>query len=63
MILKYSADEARSLKAYKELPQDAKINETDLGTGETEEYGFEFNGDSESDGEGPGVRDINVDDI
>lgn len=29
MILKYSADEARSLKAYGELPESAKINETD----------------------------------
>lgn len=29
VILKYSADEARSLKAYSELPDTAKINETD----------------------------------
>ena len=29
VILKYSADEARSLKAYGELPETAKINETD----------------------------------
>lgn len=29
VILKYSADEARSLKAYGELPESAKINETD----------------------------------
>ena len=29
VILKYSADEARSLKAYGELPENAKINETD----------------------------------
>lgn len=41
VILKYSADEARSLKAYGELPETAKINETDtyvltflLGLGE-----------------------------
>jgi translation initiation factor 1A len=33
VILKYSADEARSLKAYGELPESAKINETDT-------YGF-----------------------
>lgn len=29
VIMKYSADEARSLKAYGELPENAKINETD----------------------------------
>lgn len=29
VILKYNADEARSLKAYGELPETAKINETD----------------------------------
>ena len=29
VILKYNADEARSLKAYGELPESAKINETD----------------------------------
>ena len=29
VILKYNPDEARSLKAYGELPEHAKINETD----------------------------------
>lgn len=29
VILKYTADEARNLKAYGELPENAKINETD----------------------------------
>jgi translation initiation factor 1A len=29
VILKYSADEARNVKAYGELPETAKINETD----------------------------------
>src|ERR1700737_2845959 len=38
VILKYSADEARSLKAYGELPESAKINETDT-------YGQEGDGD------------------
>lgn len=28
VILKYNADEARNLKAYGELPDSAKINET-----------------------------------
>ena len=30
MILRYSPDEARSLKAYGELPESAKINETNF---------------------------------
>jgi len=29
VILKYNADEARNLKAYGELPENAKINESD----------------------------------
>jgi translation initiation factor 1A len=31
VIQKYSSDEARNLKAYGELPESAKINETDAG--------------------------------
>lgn len=59
VILKYSADEARSLKAYGELPETAKINETDTYGGEEEGgIGFDFGeDDSSSDGE------IDVDDI
>jgi len=38
VILKYLADEARSLKAYGELPKSANINETDT-------YGEEDVGD------------------
>merc|ERR1719289_475345 len=30
IILRYSPDEARSLKAYGELPESAKINETNF---------------------------------
>lgn len=46
VILKYSADEARSLKAYGELPESAKINETDTyGEGEEGGIGFEFDED------------------
>jgi len=37
VILKYNADEARSLKAYGELPESAKINETDTFGGEGED--------------------------
>lgn len=56
--MKYSADEARSLKDYKELPPEAKINETDtFGDGE-EGTGFEFgedaSDDSSDDGDGKG---------
>ncbi|CZT25322.1 probable eukaryotic translation initiation factor 1A [Ramularia collo-cygni] len=60
VILKYSADEARSLKAYGELPESAKINETDTYGGEEEGgIGFDFGEDDES---GSG-EDIDVDDI
>ena len=38
MIQKYTADEARNLKAYGELPETAKINETDtFGPGEDDD--------------------------
>ena len=61
MLLKYSADEARSLKSYGELPSDAKINETDTYGHEEGEggIGFEF-GDEEDDESG---GDIDVDEI
>ncbi|KAK9470832.1 nucleic acid-binding protein [Dipodascopsis tothii] len=43
VILKYNADEARSLKNYGELPESAKINETDTyGHEGDEECNFEF---------------------
>ncbi|KAG9919095.1 hypothetical protein KCU60_g8632, partial [Aureobasidium melanogenum] len=58
VILKYNADEARSLKAYGELPESAKINETDTYGGEEEGIGFDFGEDeSESGGE------VDIDDI
>uniref|UniRef100_A0A673CH54 Eukaryotic translation initiation factor 4C n=1 Tax=Sphaeramia orbicularis TaxID=375764 RepID=A0A673CH54_9TELE len=42
VILKYNADEARSLKAYGELPEHAKINETDtFGPGDDDEIQFD----------------------
>ena len=60
VLLKYSADEARSLKAYGELPAEAKINETDTYTHEGDEgIGFEFDEDRDDDGE----KDIDVDEI
>ncbi|QSL66584.1 hypothetical protein MERGE_000966 [Pneumocystis wakefieldiae] len=43
VILKYTADEARDLKNYGELPENTKINETDIFGGEgEEECNFEF---------------------
>lgn len=94
MILKYSADEARSLyappnhptprsplffsspwqlltlpcsKAYGELPDTAKINETDtFGPGEDGDCGFEFDEDrdsDEADGTAGGSKEISIDDI
>ena len=42
VILKYTADEARNLKTYGELPSDAKINETNIEEGDEEDIGFEF---------------------
>ena len=85
MILKYSADEARSLhvsspnnhsnprsnprnrKAYGELPDTAKINETDtFGPNEDGDCGFEFDEDRDSDSDAGGAgggKDIEIDDI
>jgi translation initiation factor 1A len=69
VILKYTADEARTLKSYGELPEHAKINETDsFGQGEDGEAYFEFgdaDSDSDSDEEG-GAKDkkeVDIDDI
>merc|ERR1719152_341086 len=43
IIVKYTADEARNLKTYGELPEGTKINETDLVEGELSDDGVEFN--------------------
>ena len=59
VIMKYTADEARSLKAYGELPENAKINETDTYGQEGLEDNVEFDEDRESEDE----RDIDVDDL
>lgn len=48
MIGKYTAEEARNLQAYGELPSTAKINQTaidmamDGGDGQEEDMGFDF---------------------
>jgi translation initiation factor 1A len=69
VILKYTADEARSLKAYGELPESAKINETDTYAADGDgDCGFEFDEDRDSDeesdeGGAAGGKDIEIDDI
>ncbi|KAI9760611.1 MAG: Eukaryotic translation initiation factor 1A, Y-chromosomal [Chaenotheca gracillima] len=61
VILKYSADEARSLKAYKELPENTKINETDTyGHEEGDDIHFDFEEDREGS---ENEKDIDVDEI
>ncbi|KAI8324374.1 nucleic acid-binding protein, partial [Martensiomyces pterosporus] len=42
VIMKYTADEARALKQYGELPENAKINETDAFEAEEDEVDFDF---------------------
>ncbi|KAF4313913.1 putative eukaryotic translation initiation factor 1a protein [Botryosphaeria dothidea] len=62
VILKYNADEARSLKAYGELPETAKINETDTYGPDGDEggIGFEFDEDRSDD---ENIKDVDIDDI
>jgi translation initiation factor 1A len=68
VILKYTADEARALKSYGELPDTAKINETDTYGDEEDQGGFEFGEDDEedeedSDDDGKKKKEIDIDDI
>lgn len=67
VILKYTSDEARTLKSYGELPEHAKINETDnFGQGEDGEAYFEFGeADSDEDEEeiGGAKKEVDIDDI
>lgn len=59
VIMKYTADEARSLKAYGELPEHAKINETDTFG----EAGFEDNVEFDEDRESEEEKEIDVDEL
>lgn len=60
VLMKYSADEARSLKAYGELPETAKINETDTyGDEANEGIGFEF----DEDRSGSEASEVDIEDI
>jgi translation initiation factor 1A len=61
VILKYSADEARSLKAYGELPESAKINETDTYGHEGVDDNVEF--DEDRDGSSEDGKEIDIDEI
>jgi translation initiation factor 1A len=68
VILKYSADEARSLKAYGELPESAKINETDnYGQEGDGDCNFEFDDDRSDDDDAAddvlAKKDLDIDDI
>lgn len=47
IILKYNSDEAKNLKQYGELPENTKINETDLTGDDDEEDDIEFNENTE----------------
>lgn len=42
IIMKYTTEEARNLKAYGELPDNCKINETTLTNEEELECAFDF---------------------
>ncbi|GAA5941097.1 hypothetical protein JCM21900_000192 [Sporobolomyces salmonicolor] len=65
VIQKYTADEARNLKAYGELPETAKINETDtFGPGDDDDN-VEFDevsADEEEEEDGKN-DDLDIDDI
>lgn len=47
IILKYNSDEAKNLKQYGELPENTKINETDLTGDDEEEDDIEFHDQAE----------------
>ena len=63
VILKYTADEARSLKAYGELPENAKINETDTYEQDHEGIGFEFDEDRDESDDDKDGKEVDIDDI
>lgn len=61
VVHKYNSDEARTLKNIGELPENAKINETDtFGGDEDEEVNFEFGEDEEDD---EGGEELDIDNI
>ncbi|EGV60859.1 Translation initiation factor 1A [Yamadazyma tenuis] len=61
VVHKYNSDEARTLKNVGELPENAKINETDtFGGDEDEDVNFEFGAE---DSEEEGADELDIDDI
>ncbi|GAA5886520.1 hypothetical protein JCM6882_001671 [Rhodosporidiobolus microsporus] len=66
VIQKYSADEARKLKQYGELPETAKINETEQFGEEGDEGGIEFDevsADEDEEEDEKDDDDLNIDDL
>lgn len=61
IILKYTADEARSLKSLGEIPDTAVINEND-GPENGDDIAFEFDEDDDEE-EGGAAGEVNIDDI
>lgn len=61
VVHKYNSDEARALKSQGELPNDAKINETDtFGHEDEDDVNFEFGAADGSDEE---EEELDIDDI
>ncbi|CCE82890.1 Piso0_002646 [Millerozyma farinosa CBS 7064] len=59
VVHKYNSDEARTLKNVGELPDNAKINETDtFGADEDDDVNFEFGNDDEEEED-----ELDIDDI
>lgn len=63
VIMKYTSDEARSLKAYGELPEHAKINEGDTFGGDGLDDNVEFDEDRDSEDEKGSDKEIDIDDL
>jgi len=57
VILKYTSDEARNLKAYGELPESAKINEN-TGMEDEGDDMVQFDNLSDEDGDNDDIDDI-----
>lgn len=63
VVHKYNSDEARTLKNVGELPENAKINETDtFGGDDDENVNFEFGG-ADDDDEDEEEEELDIDDI
>jgi len=62
VILKYTADEARNLKAYGELPESAKINEGTFDIEGMDECGVDFGLEGEDDDD-DNDSDVDIDRI